>query len=287
MYICYVDESGTVELSGSTDHFVLVGLAIPVDTWKAKDQSVSAIKSKYGIEEEEIHTAWMLRDFPEQASIPGFDTLTWKDRANAVKGARLLKLSKVSSLNQRRALVKNYQKTDGYIHLTRTQRVACIEELADLVGSWGDARAFGDAHSKRHVNGTAHFDEAFAQIVTRFNSYLHNTSSGLGMLVQDQNETVSTRLTLAMRQYHSTGTLWRKIDHIVETPLFVNSHLTSMVQLADLVAYSTRRFFDNGETNLFNRIKHRYDRHKGFLVGLRHFTGPFQCRCDVCLDHGR
>jgi hypothetical protein len=287
MYICYVDESGTVERSGNTDHFVLVGLAIPVDTWKEKDQAVSAIKSKYGLQEHEIHTAWMLRDYPEQAAIPDFAALSWARRGNAVEGARLLKLSKVSSLKQRRSFVKDYEKTRGYIHLTRAERRQCIEELADLVGSWVDARAFGDAHNKRHVSGTHHFDEAFAQIVTRFNSYLQFTGAGLGLLVQDKNETVSTRLTNAMREYHAEGTLWRRIDRIVETPMFVDSHLTSMVQLADLVAYATRRFFDNAETNLFNRIKNRFDRNRGLMVGLRHFTGPFQCRCAVCVDHGR
>lgn len=287
MYICYVDESGTVERTGNTEHFVLVGLAIPGETWRQKDDAVSAVKARYGLAEAEIHTAWMLREYAEQRAIPGFEGMPSHERVNAVKGARLLKLSKVTRDSRRREQVSSYRKTEAYIHLTRDQRTACVRELADLVGSWGDARAFGDAHNKRHVTATPHFDEAFAQVVTRFNSYLQYTGAGHGLLVQDKNETVSRRLTEAMRKYHQQGTLWRRIERIVETPLFVDSHLTSMVQLADLLAYSTRRFFDNGETDLFNRIRGRFDRNRGYLVGLRHFTGPFQCRCAVCLDHGR
>lgn len=287
MYICYVDESGTVERSGNTQHFVLVGLAIPGETWRQKDGAVSAIKERYGLSDAEIHTAWMLRDYVEQKAIPEFESLPPHERVNAVRGARLLRLSKIARESQRREQVASYRKTEAYVHLTRDERIRCVRELADLVGSWADARAFGDAHDKRHVTATPHFDEAFAQVVTRFNSYLQFTGAGHGLLVQDKNETVSRRLTEAMRKYHQQGTLWRRIDRIVETPLFVDSYLTSMVQLADLVAYATRRFFDKGETDLFNRIRYRFDRNRGYLVGLRHFTGPFQCRCSVCLDHGR
>ena len=69
--------------------------------------------------------------------------------------------------------------------------------------------------------------------------------------------------------------------------MFVDSELTSMVQLADLCAYAVRRFFEKGETNLFNKIKPRIDRNHGKLVGLRHFTSKHQCKCQVCVGHGR
>jgi hypothetical protein len=54
--ICYLDESGTPELQGGTSHFVLVGLSIQGETWKAKDAEVTAIKRRFGLEREEIHT---------------------------------------------------------------------------------------------------------------------------------------------------------------------------------------------------------------------------------------
>lgn len=86
MYICYVDESGTVERTGNTQHFVLVGLAIPGETWRQKDDAVSAIKARYGLAESEVHTAWMLRDYAEQKAIPGFENMPAHERVNAVKG---------------------------------------------------------------------------------------------------------------------------------------------------------------------------------------------------------
>lgn len=288
MYICYLDESGTPEHGASTNHFVLLGLAIPSETWKVKDAQVATIKAKYGLQHAEIHTAYMARDYPEQRAVPNFEVLTPQARKQGVLAARTLKLARATKKSQTKELLKNYRKTDAYIHLTRAQRVDCLRELAQLLNSWADVRAFADAHSKPHTKHVPdHFDMAFEQVVTRFNTFLGKTGGTLGILVQDNNETVSRRLTQIMRHYHAKGTVFAHIDNIVETPLFVDSELTSMVQLADLCAYATRRFFENGERNLFDLIRPRFDRWHGNLVGLRHFTASHKCRCDVCLDHGR
>jgi hypothetical protein len=88
-----------------------------------------------------------------------------------------------------------------------------------------------------------------------------------------------------MRQFHSTGTLWTQIKSIIDTPLFVNSSLTSMVQMADLCAYALRRYFENGEAELFKRVFPRADRVKGTVVGVRHFSQ--RCSCAVCAAHSK
>lgn len=82
---------------------------------------------------------------------------------------------------------------------------------------------------------------------------------------------------------HKEGTLWTSIKHIVETPFFVDSELTGMIQIADLCSIALRRFFENGDTDLFNRISPRFDKHHGKLVGVRHFTEP-TCSCEVCAN---
>ena len=287
MYICYLDESGTVDAGANTDHFVLLGLAIPADTWKVKDNQVDQLKMKYGLQFNEIHTAWMLRDYPEQKAVPDFATLDWDARRKATLGVRSLNLARSRKNSEQRTLLKNYRKTEAYVHLLRSERLQCIKELADLLGSWADVRIFGDAHSKKHCPGVDHFREAFEQVVTRFNTYLTVVNGPLGLLVQDNNETVASRLTDVMRNYHRIGTSWATIGKIIETPMFVDSELTSMVQLADVCAYATRRYFERNETDLFDRIKSRIDRNHGRLVGMRHFTSKFQCKCPICVSHGR
>ena len=84
-----------------------------------------------------------------------------------------------------------------------------------------------------------------------------------------------------MKEFHNDGTLWTSIEHIIETPFFVNSELTSLVQIADLCSFTLRRYFENNETDLFDRIKPRFDRKNDRIVGFRHFTEA-DCSCEIC-----
>lgn len=289
MYICYMDESGTVEASGDSKHFVLVGLAVLAEAWKSKDAQVDEIKGRYGLSDSEIHTAWMLREYPEQNYIQGFEALSFDDRRKQVVSVRAQNAARMRTAKQQKSASINYRKTYAYIHLTKAQRVQCVRELADLVGSWADARLFAEAQKKSALaNGNGDFEEAFEQVVTRFNTCLKNVGGVHGLLVQDNNETIADRLTRQMRKFHKSGTTWAKdIEFVVETPLFVDSELTSMVQLADLCAYAIRRFFDHNESDLLDRILPIFDRNYGKLVGIRHFTRAQSCSCKICVEHGR
>jgi hypothetical protein len=199
-----------------------------------------------------------------------------------------MNLTRPRTNTQQKALLKTYRKSEDYVHLTRAERRQLAEDLADAVGSWGDARIFAEVQDKSQTGDANRFEFSFEQVVTRFNSFLTHTNGPTGLMVQDNNQTVALRLTTAMRRFHQRGTSWSKIGRIIETPLFVDSALTSMVQLADLCAYATRRYFEKDETDLFDRIKPCIDRTPdGKLVGMRHFTGRFKCQCDVCKEHGR
>ena len=110
---------------------------------------------------------------------------------------------------------------------------------------------------------------------------MHN----FGLLIQDNNQTVAKNITALMRRFHVQGTLWAKEERIIETPLFVDSSLTSMVQMADLCAYATRRFFENGEEDLFDRIFGRFDKASGRIVGIRHYVSAKPCKCKVSAAH--
>lgn len=87
-----------------------------------------------------------------------------------------------------------------------------------------------------------------------------------------------------MKGFLKRGTLWTAVTNIIETPLFVNSELTSMVQIADLCAYALRRYLENGEDELFNLILQRADRKREVVVGVRHFTDQ-SCTCSICAVH--
>lgn len=131
--------------------------------------------------------------------------------------------------------------------------------------------------------------QAFEQVVSRFEQYLESirgeeSGPNYALLIHDNNETVNIRHSQLMRKFHRDGTLWTSIRNIIEKPLFVDSSLTDMVQMADLCGYALRRYCENGEEGLFKEIFKRADRKSGKAVGLRHFSEP-TCTCTICDEH--
>jgi hypothetical protein len=298
MYLCYVDESGTSDIPGNTSHFVLAGLSIPIWHWRTSDRDISDILNRYGLSGNELHTAWLLRNYLEQSRIPGFDQLSYASRRAAVEQARTRELLRLQANPQKRKAYqqqkKNFAHTNPYVHLTRQERLNLVREVADKVSSWGYARLFAECIDKNYFDPSKSrntiSEQAFEQVVSRFERFLGNINVGppnqdiFGLLVHDNNETVAKKHTDLMRRFHQQGTLWTSIARIVETPLFVDSRLTSMVQVVDLSAYALRRYSENHECDLFNRIYPRADRFLDKVVGVRHFALS-TCSCEVCLTH--
>jgi hypothetical protein len=295
MHIIYVDESGIPELIPTSQHFVIAAVSIPLTSWKSYDSQLRNLLIRHRLIDVELHTAWMARKYPEQERIQNFTAQNDSDRRDLVTVERRKDIAKASLKGEEavRGLRKNYKKTDGYIHLSFDERKEILRQVANVIAGWDDSRLFGDAHKKDDLlqHQLARSREfALEQVTTRFNTYLSNVHEPgvYGIMVHDQQQAESTKLTAIFRKWHRDGTTFTRIPRIAETPLFVDSSLTLMVQVADLVAYSTRRFFDCGETDIFDRIYPRFDRTPhGTLVGLRHFTGRTSCSCRVCTDHRR
>src|SRR6266404_7567738 len=303
MYLCYIDESGTPEIPGQTSHFILAGLAIPIRFWKTCDSDVYFIKRKYDLEKAEIHVAWMLRIYHEQNSIANFNLLNYDQRrsqVNSLRVAKLLSLKSAGNSKAYQAKKKFYNKTQDYIHLSLTERTNCVKEIADCVSNWGFARLFAECIDKTYFDPTkapSPIDaQAFEQVVSRFEQYLQNIAKGArtdesetyGLLIHDNNPTIARKHTELMKGFHFRGTLWTSIKNIIETPLFVDSQLTSMVQISDLCSYALRRYVENGEDELFDLIFQRADRKGTAAVGVRHFAGHFAAEghgCKICDSH--
>jgi hypothetical protein len=283
---------------GNTSHFILAGISIPIWHWRNVDRQINEILTRYDLGGQEIHTAWLLRPYLEQTRIPDFHKLDWVTRRANVERSRnsyLLALQKTHQNKTYKQAKKNYRHTAAYAHLTSSERVSLVREIADCVSGWGFARLFAECVDKLHFDssktGRTIGEQAFEQIASRFEQYLKKTDPpngprNFGLLVHDNNPTVARKHTDLMRHFHDQGTLWTSIERIIETPLFVDSALTGMVQIADLCSYALRRYVENDETDLFQRIFTRADRVGATVVGVRHFTNN-SCGCEICQGHRR
>jgi hypothetical protein len=210
----------------------------------------------------------------------------------SLRKAELLRLQRSGNPSLYKQTRKNYQKTEDYVHLSYDERRKLILEIADCVSCWGFARIFAECVDKIHFDPARTpqtvDEQSFEQIVSRFEQYLQiierTGQPCFGILIHDNNETVAQKHTEMMKRFHQNGTLWTKVKNIIETPLFVDSQLTSMVQIADVCGYSLRRYLENGEEELFDLIFQRADRKDNIVVGIRHFTKP-DCTCKICSAH--
>jgi len=291
-----MDESGTDAVPGNTSHFVLAGVCIPVWRWRVCDRELAAVKDQFLLPDAEIHTAWIRRRYLSQSRIPDFDDLPHPERRALVKEWRareLLRLQRRRNRKHYRRTKKFFKKTDSYIHLSQDEREKFLVEVGRCIGGWGFARLFAECIDKAHLQslavGNPRADEqAFEQVVSRYEQYLETTyerpPKNHGLLVYDNNEAVNRKFTTLMGSFHKAGTLWTKVDHIVETPLFVDSELTCMVQVADFCAYAFRRYVENGEDTLLNLVFQRAHRRNNKAVGVRHYAAK-TCTCKICSSH--
>jgi hypothetical protein len=296
MILCYLDESGTPAIPGNTSHYVLAGLTIPIDKWKKCESDVRKLKTKFNLSGCEIHTGWIIRHYKEQEFIKDFQSLPYDARRHEViknRKKELLRLNNPKDKNNYHQTKKNYRLTDNYIHLTFSERISFINELAQLIGSWKFCRLFAECIDKIHFDPSRSRysvdEQAFEQVVSRFEQYLNIYSASckvpqFGLLIHDNNPTVSKRHTALMKSFHKKGTLFTKIDNIIETPLYVDSELTSMIQLADVCGFALRKYLEKGEETLFKLIYDRADKKDNKVVGVRHFSEQ-GCNCFICKVH--
>ena len=235
----------------------------------------------------------MARPYLEQAKISGFDAMSQVQRRAEVTKYRNIELYRLQRLPNKKTYhqrKKNFEKTEAYIHLTWLERQDFLVELARIIGNWNYARLFAECIDKTFFDPTRSRqtvdEQAFEQIVSRFEQYLQIMTvsqevNRLGLIIHDNNETSCKRMTELMGKFHERGTFWTRISNIIETPLYVDSKLTSMVQVADLCGFALRRYLEKGETNLFEQIFSRADKKDGRVVGVRHFNEK-TCTCQIC-----
>ncbi len=129
---------------------------------------------------------------------------------------------------------------------------------------------------------------AFEDICQRFDLFLARKSRegdrerGLIILDRSTEETSIQRLS---RNFRRLGTQWGAVRHLADTPLFIDSRASRLVQMADHIAYAVFRRYNEGDAQYFDVIAHRFDETDGRIHGLSHrHSTPQTCACPACLS---
>jgi len=134
-------------------------------------------------------------------------------------------------------------------------------------------RLFGIAVHKAACGLEDPMEYAFEQVTSRFDYFLRRLhqkgDTHRGLIILDRSSYETSLQSLA-HDFAKDGHRWGGLHNIAEVPLFVDSKATRLIQFADLIAYTLRRYFEHGDDSHFEIIKNCFDSHGGTLHGLMH-----------------
>lgn len=170
--------------------------------------------------------------------------------------------------------------------LPRDVRYEAYEGALNTLAAHRHVRLFGAAIHKAAVSPRDAMEVAFEQVTSRFDQMLArmyragDTQRGLIVVDKSTYETSLQRLSVEFgRSGHSFG----RLHNIAEVPLFVDSRATRLVQYADLVAHTFRRYIELGDASRFETIKHAFDSEGGIVHGIYHqIPAGERCGCWPC-----
>ena len=160
--------------------------------------------------------------------------------------------------------------------------------LQVLVKSYDTARAFACVVHKASFPNQDPMEIAFEDLCQRFDLFLSRLRTGgdtqRGLVILDKSTYETTLQQMAVK-FRTLGTQWNVIQNLADTPLFVNSQASRMIQLADHVAYAVFRRYESGDTQYLDLIASKFDAEDGIVHGLAHKEhSNRQCMCFACLS---
>ncbi len=228
MYLLYVDESGSVGDPGQR-FFVLAGVAIFEKDPHWIEKDLDGIAARFDPNEP---NAIELHGSPMRAGKGGWRHFPLEVREKAIADALIIGV--------RDRFPRN-------------------------------ARLFAAVLEKSRFSGQDVAQVAFEQISSRFDQYLgrlhRQGNSQRGLIVFDKCSTERRIQTLA-REFKSSGHSFGVTRNFAEVPVFVDSHASRLIQLADLIAYSIFRNYEFNDPKFFDIISHCFDTEGGVMHGL-------------------
>lgn len=154
--------------------------------------------------------------------------------------------------------------------------------------SYETARLFACAIEKKSYPNHDPVEMAFEDLCQRFDTFLARQRKegdrDRGLLILDKS-THETSLQKLSREFRKVGTRWGSLKNIADTPFFVDSRASRLIQIADHVAYSVFRRYNAGDTQYFDIIASRFHEVDGVIHGLCHkHSDRVTCVCPACLS---
>jgi hypothetical protein len=229
MHLLYLDDSGSIA-DPSQNHFVLAGLAVFERGTHWIEQDLNEIAKRF-----DPHQPYSveLHGHPMRTGGRGWNQFPVPQRLEAIRDALAIGIRQ------------------------RFPR---------------DVRLFGAVLCKANFAGQDIAQVAFEQICSRFDQFLGrlyriNSDPQRGLILFDKSS-IEKRIQTLARDFKYTGHTFGVTRNYAEVPVFLDSKASRLIQLADLISYSTYRKFEHGDDSFFSIISGCFDEEGGVKHGL-------------------
>jgi hypothetical protein len=187
-----------------------------------------------------------------------------------------------------------YHGRDGIWRTIRQKptREAYVQKALTTLHGQAAVRLFAAIADKAALTPRDPVAWAFEELCNRFNLFLarnndRKDNNQRGLIVMDESKHEKPLQMLA-RKFRVDGARWGHFRNLAEVPLFVDSKSSRMIQLADLVAWSTFRKYEFKDGRFFDPIIRLFDANAGVIHGLVHYHDRTEeCYCPACTSRVR
>jgi Protein of unknown function (DUF3800) len=175
--------------------------------------------------------------------------------------------------------------------ISANKRHGLAHALLKLVGEWqhegsgSKIQPFAIVIDRDHSQSPT--ETSYGELLFTFDNFLRDGRRGgdphNGILIADRSRyerTLQAWVEIARASRRPTGDP-RRLYALAETPFFVDSKSTRLMQIADLVAYSLYRGYNADDWSWANSLTPGLSQESGRLV---HFTSDQKCSCTACTD---
>lgn len=238
MYFLYADNSGDtkIRLGRHDNPYITVGVIVHEKDYRSIEDRISAAKSRM---------------------LPELDPRGWELHAYDIWNSRNFFDDRQISMNQAKKLEIFSRITD----------LACELDIT-VVGVVMFKDRMGEMYRSQTV-----VDYSWMFVAERFEHFLVQkpveTNNGL-LFIDASHKNPESDIRRALQKAVKNGSIWQSIDHVIEYPIFVESHVHNLIQLADMIAYVMLKHYkgDSEFEELFELLKSKMYRSGGKLDGF-------------------
>jgi Protein of unknown function (DUF3800) len=173
-------------------------------------------------------------------------------------------------------------------------RHGLLRAVVELIGNYESASGnryglFAVARAPFAVPLASPIERSIQELLYHFASSLRDPEPANGIVICDEarHEQVIQPLVSKWRDEGDARRFWRlrPLRAVVEVPLFADSGVTRLLQLADIVAHIVFLYYERKDETWIGPLLRAFFTDGGVMHGLTHLTPDFRiCSCPACIS---